>query len=128
MSRRDVRVSENSDPISISSGTATTAGGYIEPFVSTSLGTRATHWVQLIRMSPVDSFVMVRPETIKVLGRRTAHEVGLPAAAKFLDMVIALRGDKPFIPRGVHRFSTFEESQAWSIRMMARRRNPDRRS
>ena len=79
-------------------------------------------------MSPVDSFVMARPEAIKVLGRRTAHETGLPAAAKFLDMVIELRGDKPFIPRGVHRFSTFEESQAWSIRMMARRRIPDRRS
>ena len=71
---------------------------------------------------------MLRPEAIKILGRRTAHETGLPAAAKFLDMVIALRGDKPFIPRGVHRFSSFEESQAWSIRMMARRRNRGRRS
>ena len=79
-------------------------------------------------MSPVDSFVTPRPEAVKILGRRTAHETGLPAAAKFLDMVIALRGDKPFIPRGVHRFLTFEESQAWSIRMMARRRNPGRRS
>ena len=79
-------------------------------------------------MSPVDNFIMPRPESIKILGRRTANETGLPAAAKFLDMVIALRGDKPFIPRGVHRFSSFEESQAWSIRMMARRRNLDRRS
>ncbi len=79
-------------------------------------------------MSPVDSFVMAGPEAIKVLGRRTAHETGLLASAKFLEMVIALRGDKPFIPRGVHRFSTFEESQAWSIRMMARRRIPGRRS
>ena len=79
-------------------------------------------------MSPVDNSVTSPPETVKILGRRTAHETGLPAAAKFLDMIIELRGDKPFIPRGVHRFSTFEESQAWSIRMMARRRNPDRRS
>ncbi|MDD9984174.1 MAG: hypothetical protein OXU81_22920 [Gammaproteobacteria bacterium] len=80
-------------------------------------------------MSPVDNTVTLPPETVKVLGRRTAQETGgLPAAAKFLDMVVELRGDKPFIPRGVHRFSTFEESQAWSIRMMARRRNPDRRS
>ena len=40
-------------------------------------------------------------DTVKILGRRTAQEIGgLPAAAKFLDMVIALRGDKPFIPRG----------------------------
>ena len=75
-------------------------------------------------MSPVDSFVMPRPEAIKILGRRTAHETGLPAAAKFLDLVIALRGGKPFVPRGVHRFSTFEERQEWSIRMIARRRSP----
>ena len=43
-------------------------------------------------------------------------------------MVIALRGDKPFIPKGVHRFSGFEESQAWSIRMTGRRRGPGRRA
>ena len=79
-------------------------------------------------MSPVDNSVTLPSKTVKILGRRTAREAGLPAAAKFLDLVITLRGDKPFIPRGVHRFSTFEESQAWSIRMMARRRNPDRRS
>ena len=79
-------------------------------------------------MRPADKSAMLHPETVKTLGGRTGHETGLPAAAKFLDMVIALRGDKPFIPRGVHRFSTFEESQAWSIRMMAHRRSPGRRS
>ena len=128
LSRRNVRISKSWHPVGISSGTATTAGGCIEPFVSIFLSTRAKHRVKLIRMSPVGNFVMPRPEAIKVLGRRTARETGLPAAAKFLDMVIALRGDKPFIPRGVHRFSSFEESQAWSIRMMTRRRNPGRRS
>ena len=71
---------------------------------------------------------MQRPESVKIVGRRSGRESGLSSAARFLDMVIALRGDKPFIPRGVHRFSTFDESQAWSIRMMARRRNHDRRS
>jgi hypothetical protein len=35
--------------------------------------------------------------------------------------VIRLRGDKPFLPRGVHRFESFEDSHAWSMRMMARR-------
>ena len=68
------------------------------------------------------------PGPVKTLGRRGVRRPGLPAAEKFLEMVIALRGDKPFIPRGVHRFSTFEESHGWSIRMMARQRNPDRRS
>ncbi len=67
--------------------------------------------------------------SVKTLGRRGVRRPGgLPAAEKFLEMVIALRGDKPFIPRGVCRFSTFEESQLWSIRMMARPRNPDRRN
>ena len=68
------------------------------------------------------------PGPVKTLGRRGVRRPGLPAAEKFLEMVIALRGDKPFIPRGVHRFSTFEESHRWSIRMMARQRNPDRHS
>ena len=68
------------------------------------------------------------PRPVKTLGRRAVRRSGLPAAEKFLEMVIALRGDKPFIPRGVHRFSTFEESHRWSIRMMARRRNLDRHS
>ena len=65
-------------------------------------------------------------ESIKVVGRRVPRKGGIQSAATFLDMVIALRGDKPFIPKGVHRFSAFEESQAWSIRMMGHRRNPDR--
>ena len=128
LSQCNVRIPESSDPVGIGRRTATTDDGRIEPFVPISVWTRAKRRVKLIRMSPVDRFVMPRPEAIKILGRRTAREVGLPAAAKFLDMVVALRGDKPFIPRGVHRFSTFEESQAWSIRMMARRRIPDRRS
>ena len=71
---------------------------------------------------------MQSSKSIKVLGRRTVRESSLPAAAKFLDMMIAIGGHKPFIPRGVHRFSTFEESQQRSIRMMARRRHLDPRS
>ena len=64
-------------------------------------------------------------ESMKVIGRRVSRKNGIQSAEAFLDMVIALRGDKPFIPKGVHRFSEFEESQEWSIRMMGRR-NPDR--
>jgi hypothetical protein len=43
-----------------------------------------------------------------------------------LQLVIALRGNKPFIPKGVHRFKTHEEAHTWSIKMMARRANPGR--
>ena len=67
-------------------------------------------------------------ESIKVVGRRVSQVDGIQSAEAFLDMVIALRGDKPLIPKGVHRFSGFEESQAWSIRIMGRRRSPDRRA
>ena len=62
--------------------------------------------------------------SVKVLGQRTPSRGGLEAAAPFLDLAIRLRRDRPFIPRGVHRFQSFEESAAWSIQMMARRRKP----
>jgi hypothetical protein len=63
---------------------------------------------------------------MKVLGRRRSRRGGMIAAAPFLELVIRLRGEKPFIPRGIHRFRTFEESEEWSTRMMARpsRRGP----
>ena len=60
------------------------------------------------------------PLPMKVVGRKQAAKGGLEAASGFLEMVIALRGDKPFIPKGVHRFKSFEESNAWSIEMMTR--------
>lgn len=63
--------------------------------------------------------------SVKTVGRRAPAGGGLLAARDFLDLVIRLRAGKPFIPGGVHRFSTFEESHAWSIKMMARRHKPD---
>jgi hypothetical protein len=42
--------------------------------------------------------------------------------AKFLETLIGLRGDKPFIPRGIYRFKTHEEAQAWSLQVMTRTR------
>ncbi len=64
---------------------------------------------------------------VKVVGRRQLVGSGLGAAAPFLELVIRLRGNKPFIPRGVHRFRSFEESDEWSTRMMARPSKPVRR-
>ncbi|MBI2440120.1 MAG: hypothetical protein HYV35_01990 [Lentisphaerae bacterium] len=65
---------------------------------------------------------------VKIIGKRRPA-AGFEQAAAFLDTVVALRGDQPFIPRGYYRFKTFAEAQAWSIRMMARtgRRTDDRR-
>ena len=55
----------------------------------------------------------------KVVGRRVWRS-GLEATAPLLDLSLALRGDKPFVPKGVYRFSSFEESDAWLLRMMTR--------
>ena len=65
---------------------------------------------------------------IKTLGRRRPSRGGLERTAPFLEMVVGLRGNRPFLPKGVHRFESFEESQAWSIRMMARQPSLARRS
>jgi hypothetical protein len=62
--------------------------------------------------------------SMKVLGRRRPSGGGLVAAAPFLDLVIRLRSGRPFIPKGIHRFRSFEESAAWSMQMMTGRSNP----
>ena len=64
---------------------------------------------------------------MKVIGRRRWRG-GLAAAAGLLDLALRLRGDKPFIPKGVHRFASFEESDAWSLTMLTRPRKPAPRS
>ncbi len=64
---------------------------------------------------------------IKVIGRRRPSRGGLEVAAPFLELVILLHANKPFIPKGVHRFKSFEESQEWSMKMMARSPKPARR-
>jgi hypothetical protein len=63
----------------------------------------------------------------KTLGARRWRG-GLVAAAGLLELAVRLRGDKPFVPKGVHRFATFEESDAWTLEMMTRPRKRDRRS
>ena len=58
---------------------------------------------------------------MKVVGRRRQPaSPDLVYAAPLLDLVVDLRGRKAFIPKGVHRFVSFEEADAWSLKMMAR--------
>jgi hypothetical protein len=47
---------------------------------------------------------------IKIIGRNGEERKGLKAAAPFLELVARLRGNKPFIRKGIHRFKSFEES------------------
>jgi len=62
---------------------------------------------------------------MKIAEKREPWKGGLENADGFLRRVIELHGDKPFIPKGVHRFKTFEESQEWTLKMLTRRRSPE---
>lgn len=64
---------------------------------------------------------------VKVVGRRRPPH-GLAASAPLLRLALELRGDKPFLPRGVHRFASFEECEEWTLRMLTRPSNRGRRS
>ncbi len=64
---------------------------------------------------------------MKVVGRRKLGR-GLPATAPLLRLAADLRGEKPFLPRGVNRFASFEESEEWTPRMLTRPSKPVRRS
>ena len=61
---------------------------------------------------------------MKVVGRRR-WAPGLVASAPLLKLALQLRGRKPFLPKGVHRFRSFEESEEWTLRMLARLPKPD---
>jgi hypothetical protein len=64
---------------------------------------------------------------IKIVGRRVPQTGDMQKADDFLKLVLALREGKPFIPKGVHRFHSFEESNQWTLQMLSRSRNPGRR-
>ena len=58
---------------------------------------------------------------MKVVGRRRAPaRPDLRYAAPLLELAVRLRGSRPFIPKGVHVFRSFEEADQWSLQMMTR--------
>lgn len=70
----------------------------------------------------------VEPQaTVKVVGSRRSTRSGLEATDDLLRTVLALRRGRPFIPRGVHRFRSFEEAEEWSLRMTTRPSSRDHR-
>lgn len=77
-------------------------------------------------MNSKDSITRDSELKMKIVGRRTKRKSGLEAADALQRLMIELRGDKPFIPKGVYRFKTFEEAQVWSLKMMTRRPKADR--
>jgi hypothetical protein len=59
---------------------------------------------------------------MKVLGRRKPYSGGLEGLQSFFELCIRLRGDQPFIPRGVYRFKSHEDLDQWTLKMLTRPR------
>ena len=64
----------------------------------------------------------MQPEeyAMKVVGRKGSPKCDVETAYGFLKLVAAVRGNRPFMPKGVWRFRTFEEADAWKLQMMTR--------
>ena len=60
---------------------------------------------------------------IRVVGRRTPSNYNsgwLKAGDNLLRLLRDLRGNRPFVPHGVYRFKSHEESDAWMMKMLTR--------
>ena len=57
---------------------------------------------------------------MKVIGRKGAPKADLQSMDGMQKMANSLRQGRPFVPKGVWRFKSFEEADAWLIKMMAR--------
>ncbi|MBL7684919.1 MAG: hypothetical protein JNK65_02660 [Deltaproteobacteria bacterium] len=59
--------------------------------------------------------------SMKIVTRRKKEEPILEAAERMLKLIRQLRGDR-LIPKGVYRFSTFEEADRWMTQTIANTR------
>ena len=59
---------------------------------------------------------------MRIVGRRRAYSGGLQGAQGLFEMVIRLRGNQPFLPKGVYRFKTYDEEREWTLKMLTRPR------
>jgi hypothetical protein len=57
---------------------------------------------------------------VRTVGRRTKAESALADQGRLARTAALLRGGPGLVPRGVYRFTSFEEADAWMTRMMAR--------
>ncbi|MGD1086256.1 MAG: hypothetical protein ABSA47_16090 [Verrucomicrobiota bacterium] len=60
---------------------------------------------------------------IKVVGRRGNTKVDVVTFDPMQRMAQTLRQGRPFIPKGVWRFKSFEEADQWTMKMLTRPRN-----
>jgi hypothetical protein len=57
---------------------------------------------------------------VKTVGKRKPP-VDFESMSRIQKLAIELRGERPFIPKGVHRFKTFKEAQDWTFKMLTRK-------
>jgi hypothetical protein len=62
---------------------------------------------------------------MKVLGRRREPRPTRENMDAIQRLLIELRGQQLFLPKGVYRFKTHQEAQAWQMKMLTR---PNRES
>jgi hypothetical protein len=60
---------------------------------------------------------------MKVVGRRGEAKVDVITFDSMQKMVNVLRQGCPFVPKGVWRFKSFEETDQWTMNMLTRPRN-----
>jgi hypothetical protein len=60
---------------------------------------------------------------MKVVGRRGKAKVDVITFDSMQRMVNVLRQGRPFMPKGVWRFKSFEEADKWTMKMLTRPRN-----
>jgi len=57
---------------------------------------------------------------MKILGRRREPQPTRENMDAIQKLLIELHGKKPFLPRGVYRFKSHEEADAWQMKMLTR--------
>ena len=63
---------------------------------------------------------------MKVLGRRTEPRATRENMEAIQKLLLDLRGQRLFLPKGVYRFKSHEEADAWQMKMLTRP-NPESR-
>ncbi len=62
---------------------------------------------------------------IKVVGRKGRPKVDVVRIDPLQKLANELRKGRPFMPKGVWRFKSFDEADAWKLKMLTRPRSPD---
>jgi hypothetical protein len=58
---------------------------------------------------------------MKVVGRKGKPRVDVTTIDSLQRLAHELRKGRPFMPRGVYKFHSFEDADQWKMRMLSRR-------